>query len=266
MKTTAGQNNAIPRQSLMAPIAIMREQGVPFSSLIDIGCADGTFSLECLDMFGRNLTVFNIDPQPVYEPSLQEIRQKVGGHYKITAVSSFNGRTRFAINAKSPYWSKTSDDGDFVDCRTLDSLLQEFAVPSPYLIKMDIEGAEFAALQGAVAILDQAAALVLETDVYYGAASGGNFLDIYTFLAARNFSLFDLCGLGYRSGDQVLYQVYTTFLNKRYEFRHKESEAASQAAEDRLASTMTWRREALLARNKEIMLRWDMASGRDGPG
>jgi len=251
-----GQGVDIPRNSFFAPLAIMKNNGVPINSIIDIGCADGSFALQCLAIFGRSMTIFNIDAQHAYEPSLLKIQQKVGGYYKITAVSSLNGQIRFSISDKSPYWGGPSEQGDYIECRTLDSLLLEFKIPEPYFIKMDIEGTEFSVLQGAVNILDKAAGMMLETDLYYGATSRGNFLDIYTFLASRNFSLFDLTNFGYRPSDHALYQVYTTFLNKKYEFRDKQSLTGNQAQETDLTAAMTRRRQELIAKNEEILSRW----------
>ena len=247
-----GQPVEIPRNTFFAPLAIMKKQGVPISTIIDIGAADGTFALQCLDIFGRSMTLFNIDAQRVYEPSLRKIQESVGGHYKICAVSSYNGQMGFGTGA-SPYWGGPSQTGDLLECRTLDSLLEEFKAPEPYFIKMDIEGGEFSALQGAVGILEKTAGLILETDIYYGRVSCGNFLDIYSFLAARNFSLFDLTNFGYRSTDQALRQIYSTFLNKSYEFRDKQGFMGSQDEEQNLTQAMFKRREGLLAENERIL-------------
>jgi FkbM family methyltransferase len=248
------QQVEIPRNTFFAPIAIMKKGGVPINTIMDIGCADGTFTLQCLELFGRNMTVFNIDAQHDYEPSLRKIKEKAGGHYKITAISAFDGQIKFSA-APHPYWASVGggENAQYIECRTLDSLLAEYPVPEPYFIKMDIEGGEFSALQGAVNILDKVAGLLLETDLFYGATSRGNFLDIYNFLSNRNFSLFDLTNFGYRYTDQVVYQVYTTFLNKKYEFRHKQGLTKDNQETNDLTAAMVKRRQDLIAQNERIL-------------
>jgi FkbM family methyltransferase len=248
----------IPRESFFAPIAIMVKNNVPINSIIDIGCADGTFALEFCRVFGKEKNVLNIDAQPIYEPSLRKIQQVTGEFYKITAVSSFNGKINFNINNDDQnfYWGGISKEGNFVECRTLDSLVEEFKLPEPYFIKMDIEGAEFSALQGAVDILDKTAALLLETDIFYGAKSCGNFHDIYSFLAARNFSLFDILSLGHRPTDGALYQIYTVFLNKKYEFRDKTNFTTGETQTNMIAAAMKERRQSMIALNDEILRNW----------
>ena len=118
---------------------------------------------------------------------------------------------------------------------------------------MDIEGAEFSVLQGAVDTLDKTVGMTLEVDVFYGPASRGNFLDIYSFLAARNFSLLDISNLGYRPSDHVLYQVHASFLNKKYEFRHAANFFSDGGQEGRMGEEMRQRRDAILARNEHLL-------------
>lgn len=131
--------------------------------------------------------------------------------------------------------------------------MEEFTVPELYFIKMDIEGGEFSALQGAVNVLEKTAGVILETDIYYGRTSPGNFLDIYSFLAARNFSLFDLTNFGYRQGDQALRQIYSTFLNKSYEFRDKQGFLENKQQKNNLTEAMHKRRQNLLMKNEYIL-------------
>ena len=252
------QQVQLSRNSFMASLLILKRQGVPINSVIDIGCADGTFSLECLNFINPNMGILNIDAQSTYESSLQKIQDKVGGYYKICAVSANDSIVQFSIGSHA-YWAgiKSGDEQlECVDCRSIDSLLGELDLPAPYLIKMYIEGGDFNAVQGAVKTLEHTAALILETDIYYAPNSAGNFLDIYNFLAARNFSLFDVLYFGYRETDEALFQIYSVFLNKNFEFRHQQGMLKGEASEAALRDVMIARREKLLQLNEDLLNRW----------
>src|SRR5215472_7829481 len=73
-------------------LGILAQKGVRYSTVIDLGCADGTFYLQHFD---RGLLpgsiVVNVEANAMYEPSLREIRQVLGGHYAIAAISDSDG-------------------------------------------------------------------------------------------------------------------------------------------------------------------------------
>ena len=77
--------------------------------------------------------------------------------------------------------------------RTIDSLIKEGTLPSPDIIKMDIQAGELAALKGAIATLPSVRALHLETWIMQ--AYGGKIpllVDLMAFLRPLRFRLFDL--------------------------------------------------------------------------
>lgn len=256
------------RDSILHSIALLRKNGVPFSTIIDIGCADGTFSLTLRLNFGKHLKALNLDPQPAYEPSLAKISRLTGAHYKITAVAASNGTLNWSTNPDSPYWSQagTPASQESVPCSTLDDILAEFPLFGPFLIKLDIEGHELDALLGAPKTLAQSSILVIETPIWYGPHTKYDFCDLAAFLRARSFSLFDITGRAYRNGDAVLFQIYTTWLHRDHEFRHLPLPPAPFSGDpaqsglptgQELAAAMQQRRASHLEQIDKLLALWN---------
>ena len=75
---------------------------------------------------------------------------------KHAALGALNGTTRFNFDSLNPFGgsvSMPSDQGDIVNVRTLERLLDELAVSRIDFLKMDIEGAEIQAVEGALPVL-----------------------------------------------------------------------------------------------------------------
>ncbi|MDX2144192.1 MAG: FkbM family methyltransferase [Rhodospirillaceae bacterium] len=238
------------RDTLLAPLSIMAANGVPLQTLVDVGCADGTFSLAVLDSIGPGLHVLNIDAQATYEPSLQRIHTMLGEPYRITALSDREG-TISVNRPQHEYWMSTAVGGDHVlPCTTLDRVWADAKLPGPCFIKLDVEGAEMSVLRGADAALKECCGLLIESPVRD--ASGPQFLEMYAHLAARDFLLFDIVRLSHRGSDATLYQFYSAFIARRFDFRgSKPLRSAAQQAE--VLAAVTERRNALMADNVQLI-------------
>ncbi len=183
-------------------LQFLAQRGLRAGAFIDIGCADGHHGLfALLSGFLPAAQLVNIDANPVYEPSLRRIQSVVGGHYRISAVSDQAGTVEFHGSAH-PYWaSAVSADDDYwtsingqrgeatvIGCQTLDVLLADMALVPPYIIKLDIQGLEAAALRGAAATLPNTAVVICEMLI-------GEFNPLHSLLAERGFDLFDITNL-----------------------------------------------------------------------
>ncbi len=247
--------NQFGRDTLITPLIIMVNNGVPVTTFIDVGAADGTFALTVLDAVNPGLRLFNIDAQETYAPSLARIDAMLGEPYRITAVGERNGTIRVSA-PKHEYWLSTAahmnaGEGTLeLPCRTLDSLCTEAGVKGPSFIKLDVEGAEMGVLRGGKETLRETCGLLIESPVRN--APGPQFLEIYKFLAERDFSLFDIVRMSHRGSDATLYQFYAVFIANRFDFRGK-SPLRSKQQQAEVLEAVSDRRSQLRAENMQLI-------------
>jgi FkbM family methyltransferase len=210
----------IPPGTFTGTLAGLFEKGVRYSTVIDVGCADGHFYLHHyrLGLFPGS-TVLNIDPNPLYEASLKAIKDVMGGHYAIVAASDSEGEVELTMSTH-PYWSSLRPRGDSywerinhleqgtskVAAVTLDDLARRLGLRGPYLIKLDVQGAEAQVLRGARELLAQTHVVICEADM-------DDFQAINRTLVDAEFELFDLTQPNWLA-DRSLGWFYPVYLHR----------------------------------------------------
>lgn len=140
----------------------------PGMSVWDIGANVGMFTFAALGMVGQNGSVVAVEADPWLVGLIQKsahlpANRKLPLHIEQVAVSNQMGQAEFHIArrsratnhlAESHYSTQTGGTADtlVVPTITLDHLLEKFQRP-PALVKIDIEGAEAWALEGAETLL-----------------------------------------------------------------------------------------------------------------
>lgn len=195
-------------------------KGVRYSTVIDVGSADGQFFLHLFDKGAfRGATPLNIDANMFYEESLRAIQDVVGGHYRICAVTDHVGNVEFTSSVH-PYWSSICAEDDpywqrlnmlsstksIVPATTLDTLKNELGLRPPFLLKLDVQGSEKNVLEGAADLLADTSVVVCETDI-------DDFQDINSLLRKRDFLLFDVTTFHY-APDGTLGYFYPIYINR----------------------------------------------------
>jgi FkbM family methyltransferase len=242
-----------------ATIGILYQKGVRYGTVIDLGCADGTFFLEHFN-YGLlpGSTCVNVDANALYEPSLREIKQALGGHYVIAGVSDHDGEIELqsgshpywasAVPTDHAYWSGSHNrPGSATKVRafTLDTLVRELALKPPFLLKLDLQGGELAALRGGEKML-------AETDTVICESACDEFPSVCEFLVRHNLALFDLTMVS-RLTDGSLCEFYPIFLNRRLDHIKMKDPFSDPARKSSLLEAMDDRRKRLLATNAKYL-------------
>ncbi len=152
-----------------ASLVMLAENGVRYGSVIDAGCTEGNFFVQhhVMGPFAGAVAM-NIDACAQYADHLARVRDAVGGHFLIAAVADRRGEIEITTSL-DPAWSSMRPPGDpywerfsgavvgtvKVRAVTLDEVAAEFTLPPSYLVKLDIQGAEVAALRGALNVLSK---------------------------------------------------------------------------------------------------------------
>lgn len=202
-------------------LKLLAAKGLRYRTVLDLGCADAHFFVQhyALGVFTGAVPV-NVDANPIYEASLKAIRDTLGGHYVIAAASDRAGEIELTLGSH-PYWSSLLKENDpywerinklhrgtlKVPAVTVDSLVRQFALQPPFLIKLDIQGAELAVLKGARETLKETDVVICEIDL-------ADFHHLDLVMREESFSLFDVTELR-RLPDQSLSWFYPIYLNRR---------------------------------------------------
>jgi FkbM family methyltransferase len=238
-------------RTMLDTLRTLFDKGVRYSTVIDVGCADGHFFLSLLE---RGLipgaVPVNIDANAIFEESLASIREAVGGHYCIGAVTDHDGEVELT-GSRHPYWGSLRPPDDsywrrvnalsatttIVPATTLDTLRARLALRPPFLLKMDVQGAETSALRGATGLLKDTHVVICEADIE-------DFRGIDAVLAENDFFLYDFTHLE-RVADGTLGWFYPIYVNRQLDFVRptawwdaRDNEAVIRAQAERRATIL----------------------------
>jgi FkbM family methyltransferase len=202
-------------------LKLLAAKGLRYGTVMDLGCADGHFFLHHYSLgFFTGAVPVNVDANSIYEPSLKAITKALGGSYVIAAMTDHVGEVELTLGSH-PYWSSLLDERDpywqrmnqlhggkiKVSALTVDALSKRLGLPPPFLLKLDIQGAEFQVLNGARETLKETDVVICEVDL-------ADFNRLDHLMNEVGFSLFDMTELR-RIADGSLSWFYPVYLNRR---------------------------------------------------
>lgn len=221
------------RSTFRGALRHIRERGFEPSTVIDVGVGGGTPDL--YDIFGDAQLVL-VEPLHEFEADLQRIRDARGAHVVRAAATETEGEVEFNVHQTLEGSSLYREaEGQHVDgvsrtvpSVTLDGVSRELKLEGPFLLKIDVQGAELDVLRGAAHVMDQTEYIILEASLFRFFRGGPVVLDVLEFMDDRGFALYDVHRGHYRPLDRALAQVDLAFVKKDGRFRRTHHYASRE--------------------------------------
>lgn len=237
------QRPASDRGTLTGALAQLVKLGWNPATVIDVGVAYHT--AELYRQFPRSQFLL-VEPLREFESDLQQICREYRAEYVLAAAGEKPGSTIINVRAQNLDCSSTlkEAEGPMVDGTprqvpvvTLDQLCIEKNPPSPYLIKVDVQGAELQVLRGAQKALLHTDVVLLEVSLLGMLIDGPQLFDVVSAMKQYGFVVYDVWGFNYRPFDGALCQLDMAFVREHGPFR-KHSVFATPQQRTAMASSL----------------------------
>jgi FkbM family methyltransferase len=232
------------RDSLLQMLEQARSVGFSPRTVIDVGAAYGSFTRLCHGVFpGAHYLL--IEPLDEYRPLLEQVTQSIpSSRYTLGAASACQGALAINVHpdlvGSSLYREVETGTGvngvpRSVRAVTVDAVVREADASGPFLLKLDVQGAELDALKGAGQILDECEFVVLEVSFFKFFQDGPEAADMIGYMKHRGFVPYDIVGVQYRPLDGALSQADIAFVKEDGLFRrqHAYATAAQRDAQNK---------------------------------
>jgi len=214
------------RGSLVGALKQIRNLGFTPATVIDVGAAVGTFTVQCHRVFldSRYLLIEPLEENKEY---LEKVIKTIPKAEYILAVATTQpGEVTLNVHSdlvgSSLYLENETNLNGVprnVPAVTLDDLCKDGNLAGPYLVKIDVQGAEVDVLSGATEILDETEYTILEVSLFQFVKGGPQLYDVVTFMKSHGFVVYDIVGRLYRPLDDALAQIDMAFVKENSQFR-----------------------------------------------
>jgi FkbM family methyltransferase len=223
-----GSGTSVHRESVLHVLELARTMGFVPRTVIDVGAAYGSFTRLCQTVF-PDARYLLIEPLEEYRSLLEQEKQSSPSvQYTIAAASTHEGEIAINVHpdlvGSSLYREVETGTGvngvtRMVRAVTVDHLAREAEGGGPYLLKVDVQGAELDVLDGAERTLQHTEVVVLEVSFFKFFQDGPECAEIMAYMKVRGFVPYDIVGRQYRPLDGALSQVDVAFVKEDGLFR-----------------------------------------------
>lgn len=211
------------RDTIGEVMALSREFGFKPETVIDVGVNTGTPGLYSDFPDAKYILVDPIAENEVFMTHMCSTLKD--GHYELVAAGAKKGTLTLSVHPgiggsrlSDTVGAHPAGEDRKVPVETLDALCRKHGAAGPYVIKVDVEGAELFVLEGARKILVETELLILETRlVQIGKAP--DLTKTLQFLDKNGFAAYDIIDRNYHKVDRSLKQFDLVAVRKDGYFR-----------------------------------------------
>jgi FkbM family methyltransferase len=225
-----------PRRTATAVLEHVKQQGFKPAAVIDVGVAWGT--PELYDAF-PDARFLLVEPLDTYTEALEQIKRRLDADYVLAAAGPEPGSITINVH-RAPTLSSTlgqwkgKDEGGErrkVPVVRIDDLVAERSLPGPYVVKVDVEGAELDVLAGGLVTLEQTELVLLEVNLFQFLPGQPQLHDVVAWMKEHGFVTYDFYGGHLRLLDGALAMVNMAFVREDGRFRQSHEFATPAQAE-----------------------------------
>ena len=201
------------------------------ATVVDVGAAFGSFASQCASVF-PHAQYFLLEPLAEYQVVLKKMMGMMPNAQCIAAAASaHHGEVVLNVHPDlvgSSLLSEIEQNTDvngmprIVPAITIDGLIEQTGARGPFLLKVDVQGAELDVLRGAEKMLAATEYILLEVSLFRFFQDGPDFFDVVMHMKSLGFVAYDISGLQYRPLDNALSQVDIAFVKERGLFRQQQ--------------------------------------------
>lgn len=222
------------RESFTEVFEHAKKLGLNPSTVIDVGVANGT-----VDLYAPFPRAFHllIEPLQEYKDAISKILEKYNGMHVMAAATNKKGTVEFNIHSdhlpgSSMLKEEMGPEADGVvrkvDAVVGDDIVSEYSLSPPFIIKVDVQGAELSVLDGFSKTLEKTDLVVLEVSFFKFMTGAPEFADIVIYMKNHGFVAYDLLGGLRRLLDGALGQIDMVFVKEKGFFRKDHSFATNE--------------------------------------
>ncbi|MFI5096538.1 MAG: FkbM family methyltransferase [Candidatus Acidiferrales bacterium] len=232
-KPLAAPAEPVPRASMAGALRQLSALGFRPRTVIDVGVATKT---EELYQAFKDAEILLIEPLVEFEPFLRDICRSYDAQYVLAAAGETPGSAVLNVHTDKFGSSLLKEvEGAVVDgvprevpVVTIDQLCAARNLAGPYLVKVDVQGAELQVLAGATHTLQQTEAVILEVILFGTLIGGPQLADVVARMKQYGFVIYDIYGFNYRPLDNALGQVDMVFVQEGGRFRRSHAFATPE--------------------------------------